>query len=205
MKYQDYVKPRWYFIPSTIILLLSIDQTTKIIASKIFKQEISLGFGSFGFKYVTYTMFHIYGIIKIKDPHMLIHIFLIVAVLLFLYLFYRFLILYSTSRKLIYWAFIFSFAGLLSNLVDNILLGYARDFLVFWKEGIFNFADIFYYVGLALFLFCLFADEKIRRKMNRTSGEDIKAFSRFLKSEIKRLIITPFKVFVKIKALFRNM
>lgn len=198
-------KHRGYFILVFTCLLLSIDQISKYVASLIFKQKIFLGFRSFGFKYVTYTTFHIYGIIKIKDPHMLIHIIVIVVGILFFYLFYRFLILYSTSRKLIYWAFIFSFAGLLSNLVDNILLGYARDFLVFWKEGIFNFADIFYYVGLALFLFCLFADEKIRRKMNRTSGEDIKAFSRFLKSEIKRLIITPFKVFVKIKALFRNM
>jgi len=204
MKFFNGRKPRWYFIPLMIIFLLGIDQITKYAASLIFNQEIFLGFRSFGFKYVTYTTFHIYGIIKIKDPLMLIHIIVKVVGILFFYLFYRFLILYSTSRKLLYWAFIFSFAGLLSNLVDNILLGYARDFLVFWKEGIFNFADIFYYVGLALFLFCLFADEKIRRKLNQTSGKDIKAFSRFLKNETRRLITTPFNNIVKIKALFRD-
>jgi hypothetical protein len=87
------------------------------------------------------------------------------------------------------------FGGLFSNLTDCKFLGYARDFIFFWKFGATNFADIFYFVGLALFLVCFFSTAQIRKRLNRFSMEDVKIFFKFALDEFKKLITFPKKLF----------
>lgn len=196
MKFFDNGKPKWYFVLIMVFFLLGVDQVTKHWASQIVSQEISFEFGCFGVKYITHQKFYIFNIIAFDDPGRIISSIAISFVLLCIFLVYRFLMLHFPSRRLFTCAFIFCFGGLFSNLADNILLGYARDFIVFLKLGTTNFADIFYWVGLALFLFCLFNDSKIRKKLNRLSIADLKIFFKFSLNELKNFITLPKKLFL---------
>ena len=173
MKYQYYVKPRWYFILLMIIFLLGIDQITKYVASQVIKEKVLFGSSGFGLKYITNEKLLVFHLIKVSNPGRVINSVVILILLLCIFLVYRFLKLHFPQQRMFTWAFIFCFGGALGNFIDNILLGYARDFIVFWKLGICNFADIFYYVGLGLFLLCLTITPQIRRKLNRASGKDM--------------------------------
>jgi lipoprotein signal peptidase len=199
MKCFDNGKPKWYLILLGIFLSLSIDQISKYIASQVIKEEVLFGSSGFGLKYQTNEKLLAFHLIKVSNPGVLINSFVNLVILLCVYLIYRFLMLHFAQRKLFTWAFIFCFGGLIGNFVDFIFLGYARDFIVFWKLGICNFGDIFYYVGLALFFVSIIGNSKTRKKLNRATGKDIKTFLRFCKSEIKRLIITPFSILQKLK------
>ncbi|TES90971.1 MAG: hypothetical protein E3J87_08850 [Candidatus Cloacimonadota bacterium] len=198
MKFFDDGKPRWYFILLMIILLFGVDQVSKHFASKILTQGISYKFGGFGVKYITHQKFYFFKLIVFDDPGKIISSIVVSVVLLCILLVYRFLMLHFPQRRMFTWAFIFCFGGLFSNLVDNIHLGYARDFIVFWKLGITNFADIFYWVGLALFLLCLMSNPQTRKKLNRLSGSDVKIFLKFSLDELKNLISFLKKLFAKI-------
>lgn len=195
MKFLDDGKPRWYFILLMTILLFGIDQVSKHFASKILIQGISYKFGGFGVKYITHQKFYFFKLIVFDDPGKIISSIVQSFLLLCIFLVYRFLVLHFPARRMFTWAFIFCFGGLFSNLVDNIHLGYARDFIVFWKLGTTNFADIFYWVGLALFLLCLMSSPQIRKKLNRLSGSDVKIFLKFCKDELRNLITLPKKLF----------
>ncbi len=198
MKFFDNGKPKWYFVLLMIIFLLGIDQITKYVASQVIKEEVLFGSSGFGLKYITHQKFYFFKLIVFDDPGKIISSIVISFVLLCIFLVYRFLVLHFPSRRLFTWAFILCSGGLFSNLADTILLGYARDFIVFWKLGTTNFADIFYWIGLALFLFCLFNDSKIRKRLNRLSIADLKIFFKFSLNELKNFITLPKKLFVKI-------
>lgn len=185
MKFFDDGKPRWYFVLIMVFFLLGIDQVTKHLASKILIQQISYKFGGFGVKYITHQKFYFFKLIVFDDPGKIISSIVVSVILLCIFLVYRFLVLHFPARRMFTWAFIFCFGGLFSNLIDNIHLGYARDFIVFWKLGITNFADIFYWVGLGLFLLCLTITPQIRRKLNRSSIADLKIFFQFSVDELK--------------------
>ena len=49
-------------------------------------------------------------------------------------------------------AFMLIFSGAAGNLIDRIFLGKVTDFLSFWNFPIFNFADSFISVGVALYI-----------------------------------------------------
>lgn len=206
MKLLDDVKTRRFFIPIIILFLVGVDQIAKHIVSQTVKQEISLGFGGFGIKYITHQVFGINSYhIGVNDPGMVMNSIMLSVVLLCIYVTYRFLRLHFPQRKLFHWAFIFSFGGLFSNFIDGIILGHARDFIVFWKLGITNFADIFYYFGLALFILGFIIIPKIRKKLNPLSKQplsqelaDIKTFFQFSIDELKKLITLPIKKIAKI-------
>ncbi len=195
MKLFDEARPRWYFISIIMLSLLVVDHVAKHIVSQTVKQEISLGFGGFGIKYITHQRFSIpFFHIKVDDPGMVIHCIIQSVILLCIYVTYQFLRLHFPQRKLFIWAFIFSFGGLFSNFVDGIILGHARDFIVFWKLGITNFADIFYYFGLALFILGFIIIPEIRKKLSPLSRgplsqglADIITFFRFSVNELKKL------------------
>ncbi len=44
-------------------------------------------------------------------------------------------------------------AGAIGNLIDRLLNGKVIDFLSFWQFPIFNFADVFIFCGVAIYLF----------------------------------------------------
>ena len=177
------------------IFLIVIDQVTKYCAYNIVIQEISFKFWCFGLKYITHQKFYFFNVVAFDDPGKIISSIIASVVLLCIFLVYRFLVSHFPSRRLFTLAFIFCSGGLFSNLTDTIFLGHARDFIVFWKLGITNFADIFYWVGLALFLFGLFSDSKIRKRLNRFSMADAKIFFKFVLDEFKKLITLPKKLF----------
>jgi len=49
-------------------------------------------------------------------------------------------------------AFTFIFTGAVGNLLDRIFIGSVTDFIRLWELPIFNFADIFIFFGVMLFL-----------------------------------------------------
>ncbi|MBA7671186.1 Lipoprotein signal peptidase [subsurface metagenome] len=204
MKYQYYVKPRWYFILLMIIFLLGIDQITKYVASQLIKEEVLFGPSGFGLKYITNEKLLVFHLIKVSNPGVVINSVVILIIILCIFLVYRFLKLHFPHHRMFTWAFIFCFGGLFSNLADNILLGHVRDFIVFWKLGICNFADIFYYVGLGLFLLSLTITPQIRRKLNRSSIADLKIFFQFSVDELKKPIALLIRILTKMTKTFKK-
>lgn len=74
---------------------------------------------------------------------------------------------YKTSPRensLLTFGLIFLFAGTMGNLIDRIMLGFVRDFILIWKWPIFNLADMLNTIGAGLIIFALIKDELTRHK-----------------------------------------
>jgi lipoprotein signal peptidase len=62
-------------------------------------------------------------------------------------------------------AFSFAFASM-GNLIDRLCFGYVRDFITWFGPGAFNLADVYWYVGVGLFVI-----EYVRQKRNEAGQQ----------------------------------
>lgn len=139
------------------LFLLSVDLITKIIVDYTFElMESKVIISNFFFL----TKIYNYGASwNILSGH---NIFLIIMTLIILYL----LICYQRKfvinmRNTI--AFSSLYSGIIGNLINRICYGYVIDFLDFkifsYDYPVFNFADIFIFVGIVLIIWAIYKKE----------------------------------------------
>jgi signal peptidase II len=122
-----------------ILLLIAFDQITKWLLAD---RDFFIGF------------IHIQGVNNFGLSFALnfgfwINLFLIIiGLIVLIWYFVR-----HRKNKTVRLAFIFIFAGSISNLFDRLFLGYVRDFLDVGLNFTFNFSDLFVLTGLAILLF----------------------------------------------------
>ena len=80
----------------------------------------------------------------------------IISIIVLIILIFKFK--FFLENKYYFYSFIFLISGILGNLIDRILFGYVRDFIVLKYFFIFNFADT--YLSLALIYFFLYEIEQ---------------------------------------------
>ncbi|MBU2589690.1 MAG: signal peptidase II [Nanoarchaeota archaeon] len=126
------------------LFLVIIDQLSKFL---ITDKSIEI-FRGFSLKFVTntgaaFSLFQGFNLV-------LVLISLIVIV-------YLFLQLRKEKNQIRVWSFIFIIAGALGNLIDRVIFGHVRDFILVWIWPTFNLADSFITIGALLLLYSLFS------------------------------------------------
>ncbi|MBU4241864.1 MAG: signal peptidase II [Nanoarchaeota archaeon] len=126
------------------LFLVIIDQLSKFL---ITNKSIEI-FRGFSLKFVTntgaaFSLFQGFNLV-------LVLISLIVIV-------YLFLQLRKEKNQIRVWSFIFIIAGALGNLIDRVIFGHVRDFILVWIWPTFNLADSFITIGALLLLYSLFS------------------------------------------------
>ena len=128
-----------------IVILVFLEQITKVF----FIGKNIVIFEYFSFNYVTNTGVS-FGLFK---GYNLFFIFMTLIVIIFI------LSLYDKDKKY-QMSFNFILAGAIGNLFDRVFRGYVIDFidLKFWP--VFNLADTFIIIGVVLFLYYLWKENK---------------------------------------------
>jgi signal peptidase II len=129
-------------ITFVFIILLLLDQVTKLIARFFFYEPAE------ELPFVGLETTHNTGIAFSIPVHPLIITILTIGVLIYL--------AWNLAKKELFsWetvAFTFIFTGAVGNFLDRIFLGSVTDFIRLWELPIFNFADIFIFFGVMLYL-----------------------------------------------------
>ncbi|MDE6583042.1 MAG: signal peptidase II [Clostridia bacterium] len=138
---------------SIVAAILVLDLVTKYVfdASLTGGEVVSVIPYLFNFKLV-HNMGAAWGMLAGKQ------VFLIALTFVFLGIFIFYYIKEKNKTWLLTVAFGFIFGGCIGNLYDRLFLGFVRDFIQFdfWQSfPIFNFADIFLCIGVALFVIYL--------------------------------------------------
>ncbi len=174
-----------------IILLFSIDQVTKYLASQFISlDDVLFSFYGFGLTYtinkgLVLSIGEQYGFTIIISG--LIKIIIIPLVILF-YRFYKTYFRESTYLNIFY---VFMLAGTLGNLCDQLIFGFVRDFLLWPGPGTPNLADLFAYFSIINLLIELFKNPQIDNKSLfkirslRKELESIQKFIVFAKKEMR--------------------
>lgn len=154
-----------------IVALLTVDLVSKYVLDATLGLEIVTVIPYlFNFRLV-HNMGAAWGILAGKQ------IFLIVLSFAFL----AFFIFYYVKEKNKSWLLTITYglliAGCLGNLYDRIVIGYVRDFIqfAFWQTfPIFNFADVFLCVGVAMFVIYLLigAIKSQKAKNSKSQAQD---------------------------------
>ena len=135
------------FIVALIILFL--DQTTKILASNLLDLDKSLTIIP-NFFSLTYTKNYGAAWSMMWDKRIILIIISLVALILISYIIYKEKRL--TVCKNIYYGFLIG--GILGNLIDRVIYGYVIDFFDFnilgYNFPIFNISDSFIVIGIIL-------------------------------------------------------
>lgn len=172
------MKRRKYFIlMSTVGLLISLDQLTKLIVVSKFNLHESLPIidGFFNLTRV-HNPGAAFGIFSTLDSSIREPFFLIVPMLVLLGILYVFHTL-PENKMLSIFSLTLVVGGALGNLMDRIRLGYVVDFLDFhWKNTYhfpaFNVADSAICVGVFLLMLESFLELKQSRLMQDNSATD---------------------------------
>lgn len=141
-----------------------IDLISKLIVNKflVLGKSISL-LNEFLYLTKAYNTGISFGFLQ---GHRIIIILINIAILIFLYLYMQ---KFKPNKRNII-AFSLVFGGLFGNLFDRIIYGYVIDFIDFYIVNynfpIFNFADIFICIGIALLLYAIFRGEDNEVKSN---------------------------------------
>jgi signal peptidase II len=128
-------------ITFVFVVLLLLDQLSKAVARIFFQTPETQPFAGLETTQNPGIAFSI-------DIHPLVIIFLTLIVL-------GYLAWMLAQKELFPWetvAFTFIFTGAVGNLLDRIFMGSVTDFIRLWDLPIFNFADIFIFFGVMLFL-----------------------------------------------------
>jgi len=145
--------------PSFLSLLVSFDQITKFFAKFCLQEDVIQVFSFFKLQLAQNT-----GIaFSIPVPGFIV----VILTLLILIFLGREIFWKKQDDFLVLIAEILIFAGALGNLIDRILLGSVTDFLAFWSFPIFNLADCFISVGVAIFIiFEIFGFDFLKKSLN---------------------------------------
>lgn len=148
---------RLFFTGGALIIL---DQLSKkaFEGTRAFLNEI------FAFKYHENTG-AAFGILKDSTTALTVSSFIALCIIIY---YYHDFSKKKQEDKIALSGLLLLFAGTAGNLIDRILLGYVRDFIVIWKWPAFNFADVFNCIGAALIIFFLLKHRKqpIKKSFN---------------------------------------
>jgi len=180
-------------VSGLIVLLFTLDQITKyLIANSVNIGEVVFSKWGFGLTYVINRgfTFHLFEQYEATIP-----ISIILKILCFfgITLAYRFYKTKYRSNRLIAFSFIFIIATFLGNVWDQIILGYARDFIIWPGPGTPNLADIYSKIALILLFIELFKNPETdlnfsfdKNTLKKEYGV-LKEFVKFARDEIKLL------------------
>ncbi|MFH0751981.1 MAG: signal peptidase II [archaeon] len=132
---------RLFFTGGALIILDQILKNT-------FENTRALVTSNFGIKYAENTG-AAFGTLKDSTP--ILTTVSIVAIIIILY-YYLKLSQRKNFSKSLSLGMILLFAGTIGNLIDRIFFGYVRDFILIWKWPVFNLADTFSCIGVALII-----------------------------------------------------
>ena len=138
---QDTINTRYSLF--LILILFSLDQLTKyLVASSVELDKILFSYWGFGitFKMNKGFVFHLFEQYEWTIIVSITSRVLLLPIIILAYRFYKF---NYRSSNLITMSFVFIIAALLGNVIDQIFLGYVRDFIIWPGPGIPNLADIF--------------------------------------------------------------
>ncbi len=142
------------------LLLIAVDQVSKTIVSTLMRINESIEFfnGYCGIRYVTNRGLA-RGILSELHPLGPILIFLF---LIFIFFTYRSYQKTASPMRLSIFAYILIMSGGIGNLIDQVVLGYARDFIIFFKLSVANIADFYWYTGIFIVYLILIKDKNLR-------------------------------------------
>jgi signal peptidase II len=154
-------KTRAGFIAFTFICLWLADRFTKHFAGIYLNSFIDFGFFHF-------SVFHNHGLIlgSLTDLSPLLRLVCLSTLGMFIFSIYL-IILYLLPKQtlLLKIGLTILVSGILGNVYDKIIWGYAVDFISFrfsnLQSPIFNLADVFQWIGFLLISFVLFIDRSI--------------------------------------------
>lgn len=190
-----------FFTVSLFIILLAIDQITKYLASYYIPLNTTLFsiFGGFGLTYKINKGLALH----VFEQYDATIVFSIIGNIIFLpliILYYRFYTFKYGKSKLIKLFIAFLLSALVGNSLDQLFLGYVRDFLAWPGPGTPNLADIFAFISLIFLIIELKNNTKIDLNSLLKLGsikrdiQNLKEFTLFSKNEIKTIIL-----YIKIK------
>lgn len=147
------MKRKRIYIILSIILLILIDQISKLIISKyLINSNIILIPRFLMFSYIK-NYGAAFGILEGKRIF-----FIIVTVIVSSYLIYELL---KSNNKFNIISLVLIISGVLGNFIDRVLLGYVRDFISFSIfDPIFNIADSFIVIGVIIYIISMFVGDK---------------------------------------------
>lgn len=151
------MKKRRIFIILSIILLILIDQISKLIVSKyLVNSDIILIPKFLTFTYIK-NFGAAFGILEGKRVF-----FIIITVVVSSYLVYE---LIKSNNKLNIMSLILIVSGILGNFIDRVVFGYVRDFISFSIfNPVFNIADSFIVIGVIIYIINMFVGDKNESK-----------------------------------------
>lgn len=136
------------------VFLFFVDFTTKYIASNNIKYGFNNGIEIFSFFKLTYV--HNYGAAFsfLSNQDIGKYLFILVGVAFSIYALFG---IFKSESVIEKYTLACIFSGALGNLHDRVFYGYVIDFIDFdfgfYNFPVFNFADVFIFIGLALFVF----------------------------------------------------
>ena len=178
-------------VPGLIALLFAFDQITKyLVANSVNIGEVVFSKWGFGLTYVINRgfTFHLFEQYEATIP---ISIILMILCFFGIILAYRFYKTKYRANRLIAFSFIFIIAAFLGNVWDQIILGYARDFIIWPGPGTPNLADV--YINIAVILYFIELAKNPETDLNfsfdkKTLKKEygvLKEFVKFSRDEIK--------------------
>ena len=190
-------KYRRCLIPISILFLVALDQLSKYIIQSNLEigQTAFMLKGGFGIKYVVNRGMPLGLFKEFEYINLLGTIFCSTAIPL-ISLLYRYYIHKFRRSKWLVAALVFVIGGAIGNLLDRIIFGYARDFLVWPGPGTPNLADLFIDIGVAMLVIELFKNPKIKFNLKlrpiKREIQGIKEFLIFSRNELMKLFkISP--------------
>ncbi len=144
-------------------LILLIDQGFKTFSQINFKGKEIFLFKNFGLTYVQNEALWINPSIS---NHLILLLFSLV-ILVWVYVVFLMRLYIKKYRKslIVDFAFAFYTVGVLGNIIDKVIFGYIRDFVLASKI-VFNFADIFGILGILIFCFEFIFYPESRKLLN---------------------------------------
>ena len=163
-------KMELYVYPIFAIVMIALDQITKILAETFLPGKNTAVTVIDHFFYFTYTTNYggAWSIFEGQTWLFILSAFVAIGLLFYIY--------FKTNAEDHFTRFglVLVFSGAVGNCLDRIIFGYVRDFLDFLIFGydfpIFNIADVCIVVGVFLVLVDIFKEEWTQWKMSRKSS-----------------------------------
>ncbi len=154
---------------SIIVGILILDLVTKYVFDATLSDGRTVRVIPFLFNFkLTHNLGAAWGMLAGKQ------LFLIALSVIFLAIFIYYYVREKEKSWLLTITFAFLIGGCLGNLYDRIFVGYVRDFIQFdfWQSfPIFNFADTFLTIGIAMFIIYLILYFVKNRKKDEKKSE----------------------------------
>ena len=147
MKQKKLAQNSYFFQMLLILFLVAVDQITKYLA---FLFEVSTqGFFFLQISENKGSAFSIFSSITWYNE-----IIIILSILIFILGSYYCIKKHQIESQLELVAYLLFGAGLIGNLIDRILFDYVRDFIGITYFAIFNIADVYLCISVALLIYC---------------------------------------------------